>query len=119
MTKTLEITLTEYKGEKILHIKAINEDRLTHHGFGTFLENIEPKEIWITKEAKALLLEQPERGGLQELEFWPDHRLAWATPHPEIYVRPDDVNVPKDAKKWIKQMSGITNLTPDPPKEED
>lgn len=103
--KTVEIRLVERGSDKIFHVKAINEGRLTHYGFGTFLENIEPSEIEITPEAREALLAQPERDGLQGLEFWGDNRIAWAHPGPEIEVHPDDVNVPKSAKEWIRQMS--------------
>ena len=89
----------------LIHIKATNEDRLTHHGFGTFLENVDPAEIDISTAALSLILEQPERSGLQGLEFWPDNRIAWASPTPEIFVAPEDVNVPPGARNWLKKMS--------------
>lgn len=103
--KTVEIRLVERDGDKIFHVKAIDENRLTHYGFGTFVENVEPSEIDITSDAIEQLLAQPERSGLRGLEFWPDNRMAWGCPDPEIFVHPDDVNVPRDAKKWIREMS--------------
>ncbi len=106
MVKTAEIKLVKGdKGEKIIHIKALDDSRLTHHGFGTFICDIKPSEIEITPDALEELLKQPERRGFQGLEFWPDNRMAWANPHPEFFVHPDDVNVPEGAKKWIRQMS--------------
>ncbi len=105
--KTVEIRLIERDEDKVFHVKALNKDRLTHYGFGTFVENVEPSEIAITPEAREALLAQPERGGLQGLEFWPDNRMAWGDPGPQIEVHPDDVNVPEGAKKWIRQMSVI------------
>ncbi|KKL68472.1 hypothetical protein LCGC14_2124600 [marine sediment metagenome] len=104
-TKTIEIRLVERGRDKIFHVKAIDEDRLTHYGFGTFMENIDPLEIDITSDALEELLAQPERNGLQGLEFWPDNRMAWGCPDSEIFVHPDAVNVPRDAKKWIRKIS--------------
>jgi len=111
--KTIEIRLVGRDGGKIFHVKTINENRLTHYGFGTFVENIEPSEIDITSDALEELLAQPERSGLQGLEFWPDNRMAWGCPDTEIFVHPNDVNVPRDAKKWIREMSQFA-----PPSEE-
>ena len=108
---TLEIRLTEVDEREVFHVKAVDEDRLTHYGFGTFLENITPSEIGISVDALKRLLEQPERPGLQGLEFWPDHRIAWATPDPEIYVLPEDTNVPTKAKAWIKKASVLEKET--------
>lgn len=90
---------------KTFHVRATDAGRLTHYGFGTFLEDIDPPEVWVTPEALALLLAQPERDGFQGIEFWPSNMMAWACPYPEIYVHPSDVNVPEGAKAWIRRVS--------------
>ena len=97
---------TNEKGKHIA-VEALRSERFTHYGFGTFLENIIPSEVSITKEALDILLQCPERNGLQGLEFWPDNRLAWANLSPYYIIPIDKINVPSEAKKWIKKMKVI------------
>lgn len=109
MTKQKKFSLTieveEDDGENCIAVKALKNKRFTHYGFGTFLENVVPSEVSITQDALDILLECPERSGLQGLEFWPDNRLAWGTPHPYTLIPINQINVPSEAKKWIKEMS--------------
>ena len=102
---SLTIEVEEDDGDKCIAVKALKIKRFTHYGFGTFLENVVPSEVSITQEALNILLECPERSGLQGLEFWPDNRLAWGTPNPYTLIPIDQINVPSEAKKWIKEMS--------------
>jgi hypothetical protein len=88
--------------EREIYITALNEDRITHYGFGSFLENINPKEILISKGALESLLQCPERRGLQGLEFWEDNRLAWGSPSPKFAVHLKHINCPEGAKSWLK-----------------
>ena len=90
---------------KCVAVKALKVKRFTHYGFGTFLENVAPSEVSITQEALDILLECPERRGLQGLEFWPDNRLAWGSRSPYLLIPVDQINVPSAAKKWIKKMT--------------
>lgn len=85
-------------------LEALRPERFTHYGFGTFLENVDPKEVSISRVALDALLECPERSGLQGLEFWPDNRLAWGDSSPRFLVPTDAINCPKNAKDWIKEF---------------
>lgn len=102
---SLTIEVKEDDGEKCIAVKALKSKRFTHYGFGTFLEIVVPSEVSVTQDALDILLECPERHGLQGLEFWPDNRLAWANPSPYLLIPIDKINVPTEAKKWIKEMS--------------
>lgn len=106
MAKTkhaLKISYDEEKEEIIL--KTLNPKRFTHYGFGTFLENVAPKEILISKNALEVLLHCPERSGLQGLEFWQDNRLAWGSLSPDFIVPYNSINCPKGAKSWLKNCN--------------
>jgi len=100
MKPTLVLTLTTSHGERCIHIVCLNPTRLTQYGFGLFLENVDPQEVTAGKGVIAALLEQPERRGLQGMEFWADNRLAFCA----IIVPLSQINVPTAAKIWIKQF---------------
>jgi len=97
---SLKISYDKDKEEIVL--KSLNPKRFTHYGFGTFLENVDPKEILISKGALEALVNCPERSGLQGLEFWPDNRLAWGSLSKNFIVPYDSINCPKGAKSWLK-----------------
>ena len=101
----LEIKYDETKN--LIMVEALISARFTHYGFGTFLENVEPNEVRITQKALKVLLQVPERGGLQGMEFWADNRLAWGSLSLKFSVSPQDINVPQKAKQWIKQFSVV------------
>lgn len=102
---SLAIQVKEQDGKQYISVKSLKPERFTHYGFGTFLENIDPAEISITREALDILLAGQERSGLQGLEFWADNRLAWANPTSNLLVSPDHINIPKGARKWIREMT--------------
>jgi len=97
---SLKISYDKEKEE--ITLETLNPKRFTNYGFGTFLEDICPKEISISKSALEALLNCPPRDGLQGLEFWQDHRLAWGSPSPNFIVPYDAINCPKGAKTWLK-----------------
>lgn len=99
MKCVLRITLM--KDGHTLKIQAQSQDRFKQHGFGTFLSNVMPGEVEITKDAFDAIMSQPGRSGLQGLEFWDDRRLAWGSLHQEFQVHCDSINVPDGAKLWI------------------
>jgi hypothetical protein len=94
------------KGELLITADASNK-RFEHHGFGTFLCDVKKGEISITKEALDILLRQPERRGLQGLEFWRDKRMAWCHPSAPLSVPPGDVNLATGAASWVKSLCTI------------
>ncbi len=93
------------KKEDEIILTTIDFDRFTEHGFGTFLENVDPPEVSISQAALDALLACPERDGLQGLEFWADNRLAWGAPVPCLIVPCDEVNCPEGAKIWLRLCS--------------
>ena len=95
------------KTKNLILVEVLTPARFTHYGFGTFLENVDPSEVRITEEALEVLLRVPERPGLQGMEFWANNLLAWGSPNPKLSVSPNDINVPREAKRWIKQFSVI------------
>ena len=97
----LKITLLNNKTD--LHLKGKASPRWEQYGFGTFLNKVAKGEVAITKEALKQLLGQPERDGLQGMEFWPDFRLSWGSLSKTFTVPLDCINVPQKAKGWIKK----------------
>ena len=65
---SIEIRLDGESGE--IEIWVMNPDRISQHGFGSFLENYDPAEVGITDEARAVLIALPYRSGLMEMEFF-------------------------------------------------
>lgn len=55
-----------------LGVIVINPERWTTRGFGTFLEQIKPGDVSISKEALDMLRTVPERRGLQQMTFFKD-----------------------------------------------
>lgn len=98
---SLKISYDENKEEIVL--ESLNPKRFTYYGFGTFLENINPEDILISKGALKALINCPERSGVQGLEFWPANRLAWGNPSPNFIVPYDAINCPDGAKSWLKK----------------
>ena len=97
-------TVTE-DDETYIEVQAVNPDRFQNFGFGTFLCDIVPPEIEITQEALDILLECPERSGMQGMEFWGDNRLAWGSIYPTLLIPLNRISVPREAKPWIKKMT--------------
>lgn len=102
---TIKALSIEYdKATDFINLTVLQPKRFTHYGFGTFLENVQPGEIEITPEAKEVLLNLPERPGFQGMEFWPDNRLAWASPAFVFTVSTADINMPSGAKQWVNTL---------------
>lgn len=85
-------------------VKILNGKRFTQHGFGTFMTNIKKGEVRITKDALEILLGCSELTGLQGMEFWPQKMLAWGSLSPNFTIPSNSINVPPEAKKWIRQL---------------
>ena len=107
MASILRIELTDDDGP-CLNLKATDSDRWQNFGFGTFLCDVAKGEVEITQEAMDELLKQPERSGLQGMEFWPDHRLAWGSTSRDFRVSCECINVPSAAKDWIRERFEVT-----------
>jgi hypothetical protein len=112
-TAKLKLSIEDYEGEPHILVAVVRSvaigrlrDRFQHHGFGTFMCDIQPHEVEVTAEARAALLDTPYRRGLQGLEFWEDNRIAWGSRDPSLLVPLGDVNVPSGAKDWISKLNG-------------
>jgi len=102
---TLKISKAKVHDSSAIIVEAIKKDRFEHHGFGTFLKDIDPKEVEITRSALNCLIEEcGERSGLQGLDFWPNRMLAWGDPNISLIVPIEDINCPTSAKEWIKEF---------------
>ena len=97
--------------QQYLVLEALMPERFTNYGFGTFLENVDPKEVQITRLALEMLEKEQERRGLNGLEFWPDFRLAWGSLSLKFLVEAGDINLPAKAKEWVRQFR-IKELNP-------
>jgi len=102
MAFSLDISHTK-KGNGVI-VTNLNPSRFKAYGFGTFMEKIKKDEIRITAKAKDILLSCPERSGLQGLEFWPNKTLAWGALSRKLEIDNGSINVPDEAKKWIKSL---------------
>jgi len=108
MSAILKIELVVADDEqKYFHLIGQASWRWQNFGFGTFLCDVAIGEVDVTQEALNELLAQPERSGLQGMEFWSDHRLAWGSTALEHVVPCDEVNVPAGAKDWIRDRFNI------------
>tara|TARA_Y100000034_G_scaffold116016_1_gene153796 strand:- start:1099 stop:1449 length:351 start_codon:yes stop_codon:yes gene_type:complete len=110
MTAALKIASFEKDGEDLIVVAAQIEDRFQHHGFGTFMCDVEQDEVEITPEALKLILQQPERSGLQGLEFWADFRIAWGDPSPQLIIPCEDISVPDEAKEWVRERFKVVAM---------
>lgn len=84
-----------------VRVEAKIPDRFERHGFGTFLSNVEPGEVEITREAFDVLINCPERGGLQGLEVWKEKRIAWGSPEPRLEIPKDKCSVEEGSAAWL------------------
>ena len=78
---------------------------VTHYGFGTFLEDIQPKEIDADAFSKQALLSAQEKSGLNGLEVWKDNRIAWGDSSHKIIMPLAEISVHKGASVWMKLIS--------------
>lgn len=84
------------------------EEVFDKHGFGYFLSEWEDGEVTITEKAKTMLLEGcMERSGLMAFEFWGGKRVAFMQGEAPL----EGINVPKDAKDWIRNLPIETSET--------
>lgn len=110
MEPKLRISTQEEDGLIHIKVEALDSSRFKAYGFGTFMSDIKPGEIEITKRAKRMLLNKGRaRSGLRGLEFWGENRLAWASLRPSLLVPIDDINVPLEAKVWIKKTEELSD----------
>jgi len=99
------------KEKDCITLKTLKEERFTFYGFGTFLKDVDPKEILISQEALDVLLQLPARGGLNGLEFWPQSSgvdqkiLAWGSQAPNFMVGTRHINVPNESKVWLRECT--------------
>lgn len=67
-----------------IRIRTLRPERLTRHGFGTFLENIQPGEISISQQALDAFHRCTYKPGLQGMEIFAGKILAWGVPMPNV-----------------------------------
>jgi hypothetical protein len=94
------------KGNNII-IETLDETRISHHGFGSFLIKYRPKEIAITPRAKAALMKCSEIRGLVGMEFFRGNVLSWGSPAPNFSVPIKHVSVPEVVKSMIEKFDII------------
>jgi hypothetical protein len=91
-----------------IEIKTIDHDRITHHGFGSFLAKYDPSEVGITDAARERLLEGFYKRGLQGMEIFDHNVLAWGDPNHWIHVPFANVSIHgAGAKDLIRQFARI------------
>jgi len=96
---TIKISM---EGRRIL-IETLNPARVSHHGMGTFLVKYCPKEILITRQAKAAILKcsQVNEAGL---EFFRGNVLGWRSTLPKLLIPIKYVSVPDCVKQVIEKF---------------
>lgn len=92
-----------HDGNGIL-VEILKPKRITHHGFGSFLEKPKKGEVVITKKALTLLLNSPERRGVMGFEIFNGPVVSWGDPGNLIIDNPADISVASGAKAAIKQL---------------
>jgi hypothetical protein len=100
---TLRVSYNKVTRELLL--EGLKSERFEHHGFGTFLLNIDPKEITITRNALQALLDCPYRQGLEGMEIWGANRIAWGDPKLTMTVPVDEICCEPEAKKWLRECN--------------
>jgi hypothetical protein len=81
--------------------EALVPSRFTIHGFGTFLENVKPGEIEVTREVFSLIAEQPYRSGLQGAEIFAQPIIAWGAPKSRFIVPLNAIS--NHGAKWLRE----------------
>lgn len=102
---TLEITTMVEDDEEYIRVKVLKAERFDQHGFGTFLSNVNPKEVSVTKDAMGILMAGRYRNGLMGMEFWEENRLAWGSLSNVFSIPTNCISVPTGSKSWIKEMA--------------
>ena len=77
---------------------------ITHYGFGTFLENIQPKEIEADEFSKQALIATTAKDGLNGMEIWEDNRIAWGSPHSSILMPIDAISNMSGKNSWLNKI---------------
>lgn len=89
-----------------IHIKGLNQKRFKQYGMGTFMENVKPGEIEISKAALKLLKDSPEQSGLSAMDIFAGTPpvLSWFGLTLEAVVPPDAINMAEGAfNEWFKK----------------
>lgn len=107
MKTKLRIEMVEESGVKMVKLSAGDQERFYTHGFGTFMQDIQPGEVECSQEALDLLLSCHEQGGLNGLEFWKQNMLAWGSQSQILLIPIDEISVPGAAKSWIREFQVI------------
>lgn len=97
---TLRISCVE--DTKIL-FEALKPERFEIYGFGTFLCDIDPKEVSITRQALEVLLNCPYRSGVQAVEIWGENRIAWGAKSCSFKIEPLYICREPESKKWLEK----------------
>lgn len=73
-------------------------------GFGTFLCDLDPGEIDCDAFSKAALIAAPYKRGLNGMEIWADHRIAWGYPSERMTMPIDEISKQPGADAWLSQI---------------
>ncbi len=101
----------EKAGDSIT-MRALNPERFTRRGFGTFLENVALGEISITQDAKDAILRSPYRGGIQALEIFGNGVLAWGAPDMEIMFPTGAISLHEGGGDWFQKVAIVEEKLP-------
>lgn len=102
--KVVHVLKIDYNSSKRhITLETLRPKRFKHYGFGTFLENIKPGEVLISKAALKKLMSCSYRNGLQGLDLFPQNVLSWGDPSPNMTVPMDAISVDPKAKTWLRK----------------
>jgi hypothetical protein len=93
--------------DECIVMEVLNPHRFANYGLGTFLDKIDtedPSEVSISEKALEVLLKQPERRGVQGMEFFPHGCVSWGSLEHRFKVHASRINVPDESKVWIKKF---------------
>lgn len=99
MTTRLRITKHD---KNHIQLKAL--EGITHHGFGTFLENIKPGEIEADAFSKNAMLSANYKSGLCGMEIFGQNIITWGDPSHEIIMPVEEINKDPKADTWLKKI---------------
>jgi len=97
------MTRLKIRKEDEEHIKLEAIDGIDHFGFGTFLCELQPKEIDCDQFSKDSLINAVEKHGLNGLEIWQDNRIAWGSPSETIIVPVSEISK-ASGSNWLEKI---------------
>jgi hypothetical protein len=91
--------------DSTIQLEAVAE--YVHHGFGTFLMDIQPEEIECDAFSKEVLLAAKWQRGVYSLEIWELNRLAWGSTTLTVVVPLQEISKEVGADVWLELIQPI------------